>query len=294
MVLSFSAKAVLPAMVCGPLGEFIAKWVATTLPLLSIVGQTMTPTYVERQGPVFSSRTFEDFTLVKSSAKMVGGKALNCGNPCSGDYSSRSKKLGSGRHRWFITCPGCKWTTDYKTPDDAIISKEDADLIMKVPGADYMRTPFPVPIKVLQWKPPKTARSTSASSRTSANISATSSANPSPPATPVSLHDELQNDQTNSDPDLPGPKSTPKQRTAFAVIAASEMVPRCPKTQVPKRARVDSLAPEDAVDRGECGSRTVQRKRSRSCEFSRFSQIFRANRPTETYRTCLGRRKNLL
>jgi len=275
-------------MVCGPLGEFIAKWVATTLPLLSIIGQTMTLTYVERQGPVFSSRSFEDFTLVKSSALMVGGKALNCGHPCSATYLSKSKKLGNGRRRWYVTCPGCKWATSYGTPEDALISKEDASVIMKVPGADYLRTPFPVPIKVLQWFPPKTAPSTSTSSRTSANTSATSSAHPSPPATPVSTHDELQNDQANSDSDLSGLNSTPKQRTPFAVMTVGDMVPRRTKTQVPKRARVDSLAPEHAVDRGEGGSRTVQRKRSRSCELSRFSRIFSANRPAEAYRTGLG------
>lgn len=275
-------------MVCGPLGEFIAKWAATTLPLLSVIGQTMTTTYVERQGPVFSSRTFEDFTLVKSSAQMVGGKALNCGNRCAGNYSSRSKKLGKERRRWFITCSGCKWTTSYKTPDDALISKEDEDLIMKVPGADYMRTPFPIPIKVLQWMPPKTVPSTSASSHTSANASAASSAHPSPPGTPVSLHDELQNDQDDSDSNFSGPKPTPKQRIPFAAITAEEMLPRRPKPTVPKRARVDSLAPEDAANQGEGGSRTIQRKRSRSCEFSRFSQIFCANRPAEAYRMGLG------
>lgn len=96
---------------------------------------------------------------------------------------------------------------------------------------------------------------------------------------PASLHDQLQNNQTGSDSNLSQLQSTPKGQTVFAVTTTSEKVPRHTKAQVPKRAQVDCLAPEDAVNQGEGGSRAVQRKRSRNWEFSRLSQIFRTNRP---------------
>jgi len=246
-------------MVCGPLGEFVAKWAATTLPLLSIIGQTMTAAYVEKQGPVFSSRSFQDFTLVTSSARMVGGKAVYCVNNCSGGYSTTSEKRGRSRKKWNIACNACGWTASYVLPKDAEISEEDKDVITTVPGNNYHRTLFPVPRKVLQWSAPGTTTSAHTSSRTSANPSATSSAHPSPPTTPAALDSEVESNKASS---------TPKQRKPIAAMTIGEKVPRLPKTQLPKRARVDSLAPEDVVDRGEGTSKTVRRKRSRNCELS--------------------------
>ena len=141
----------IPAKVCSPLGEFVAKWVATTMPLLSIIGQVMTQAYIETAVPVFSSRSFKHFTLVKNGPLMVGGKKVACIGECQGGYSTKVESRSRTIVKWRVMCQVCKFYATYTLPDDSKVLEYDKEDIMPVANTTYIRTIFPIPIKRLEW-----------------------------------------------------------------------------------------------------------------------------------------------
>jgi hypothetical protein len=184
LVLSFGVKAVITATASSPLGNFLIRWVATTSPLMEIIGSTMTPDFVERLIPVFSSRSHDHFTLVNPSAVMVGGRRVVCPLGCNGLLDD--KKRGNG-HAFHISlkCLGCQYRATYVFPRDAAIMEGDSQTIIAVPNQAYLRTPFPVPLKPLEWtkmtpSPHATSRSNTPASLPIRKAPALTDKSPSP------------------------------------------------------------------------------------------------------------------
>ena len=156
VLLSFACRAVIPARVCGPLGELISKWVATSLPLMEIIGQTLTRPYVEDNRPVFSSREFPGFhfTLVGSGRALVGGLQAVCPNGCNEEIASSSNSArvdGKSARKYRFTCTKCGFIAKTKICNGEVPDYYRA-MVMKVPGAEYTRTRFPVPVRPLEWR----------------------------------------------------------------------------------------------------------------------------------------------
>ncbi|KAF9643093.1 hypothetical protein BDM02DRAFT_3132661 [Thelephora ganbajun] len=123
VVLSFGVKAVIPALICGPLPELVLQWAATTTPLVEIIGWVFSPAYVDLWMPVFSGLDFGHFTLLNRSNFVVRGQYIRCsGEGCpTSSLESTSKAMGHGQKKW------------------------------KIPGAEYYRTPYLVQTKRLEW-----------------------------------------------------------------------------------------------------------------------------------------------
>lgn len=318
-VVSFGIKAVIPAQVCGPLGAFVGKWVTTSLPLMTIIGQTMTTSYVEECSPVFSSRSFDfyHFTLIKKSALVVGGEQVVCINKCGTPLSTSSRKLGGMRYKWRIECSRCSFNTAYFFPDDAAIvyRGEDGvdrkkDGIEAVPGAEYLRTRFPIPVKNLAWVKPKVRTQQPSSSSTS--VVRTSSAPPprlttttallrpqevqkpkpansrsNPSTPPPSASSDDSADPSATAPSVPvGPRSPtvtrqdPSSKEVLlgpAPLDFAPLGPWLPRRTSPvrssKRDRGGSLAVETPSDMEEGSSKTVRRKKSRNCACLAFRLV---------------------
>jgi len=140
-------------MVSGPLPELIAKWVATPLPLMDIIADVMTPTYVESHSPVFSGPDFGHFTIITQSVSILGGREIVCDRcPRLHGLSLKVKKLGNDRQRWTAKCNSCDRITTFKLPDEDIIDERDEKVIMNVPGTNFLRTPYPPPTKSMAWR----------------------------------------------------------------------------------------------------------------------------------------------
>ena len=151
LLLSFARRAVVPAKVCGPLGELISKWVATTLPLMDIIGQTLTRSLVE-----FSSREFTGFhfTLVGSSRALVGGLQVVCSNGCGEQIASGSNAAqvdGKPARKYRFSCTKCGFIAKAKIRDGEV-PECYRDVIIKVPGVEYTWTQFPIPVRPLEWR----------------------------------------------------------------------------------------------------------------------------------------------
>ena len=136
ILLSFACRAVIPARVCGPLGELISKWVATSLPLMDIIGQTLTRPYVEDNQPVFSSQEFTGFhfTLVGSGRALVGGLQAVCPNGCNEEIASSSNSArvdGKSAWKYRFTCTKCRFIAKTK-----ICNGEDLPQGLNRPNGD--------------------------------------------------------------------------------------------------------------------------------------------------------------
>ena len=260
LILSFSIKAVLPGLVGGPLGDFLVKWVATTSPLMEVIGSTMTKQYVDRANPVFSSRHFGHFTLVSPSPTKIGGKMVVCPNECSGMLRTSSKSTKSSQ-RWTLTCNQCRFRAKYSLPGDDVIEEVDQGNIMPIPGQKYLRTKYPIPMKVLKWAPvePQTSSSTtsfatgdlpragdpwglrpspSMSTSTSPSPSPSPSARVSPPITPSPTILEVEELSPLPGPSPLGPVD--QMAALLSPVDLGPMIPRSrPQGQASKRVRND-------------------------------------------------------
>jgi hypothetical protein len=151
VVLSFCTLSLLPALVSSHVVPLLLQWVTTTLPLVKLIGQTVSPMMIEKLQPVFSSRVFEHFYLARRSPTIVGGRVVICNNDCVSDLSTCRK-----RSSWVVTCKGCFFTAMY-CDFQQTIAENDRGMIEEIPGLpDYIKTPYP-PLKMpLQWvKDPK-------------------------------------------------------------------------------------------------------------------------------------------
>lgn len=122
------------------------------MPLMEIIGQTMTSAYIEACTPVFSGQDFGHFTLVTNSVFILGGRQIRCDRCPSWNLSSSSSILGNERRKWTITCNFCNYTTRFKAPDDDQIHENDKEVVSKVPGGNYLRTPYPLLQARLSWR----------------------------------------------------------------------------------------------------------------------------------------------
>lgn len=160
LVVSFGIKAVIPAKICGPLGEFVHLWVGTTQPLLDTIHQTMTSAYVTCNVPVFSSHEYGHFTVVASDTTTVAGRVIRCVNRCPITLSGSSTTLGNGRLKWRIKCNTCTFFATYALPDTiSQILQEDIDPVERIGTWGYW-TSYPVKTHVLEWKQSQSANET--------------------------------------------------------------------------------------------------------------------------------------
>jgi hypothetical protein len=163
--MSFAIGSVVPMMVGGPLPELIMKWVGTPLSLMDIIAHTMTEKYVEAHIPVFSSKEWGHFTLIKNDLCVFGGRKITCDRcPATTPLQTRSNRMkdGSGRRRVTIACRSCGFATKYKLPGNGTggipIADGDKDYISRVAGTKLIRTPYPLLPALVTWaqKQPET------------------------------------------------------------------------------------------------------------------------------------------
>lgn len=153
LIISFAISAVVPVSLSGVIGQLLLKWIASTMPVMEIIGQTITPDFVESNHPVFSSRDWGHFTLANHSAVLIGGRQVTCVNGCNDKLRASRKKVSNRSAKWTVTCPGCKFQATYREPEDRQIEDRDKGKVLHVPHqSKYMRTPYPIERKTLQWK----------------------------------------------------------------------------------------------------------------------------------------------
>jgi hypothetical protein len=189
LVLSFATYSVLPALVSSYTAPLLLQWVACTLPLLELIGQTVSPMMIDKLQPVFSSRIFEHFYLAQKTSTRVRGRKIVCSNDCTADLGAVHK-----RNHWIVTCKGCNFTTMYRD-DQRTIAPNDQGAIEEVPGLpDYIKTPYPPWKMPLEWQKPIQQSNQSAPLTISRSVSADSTttqnsgfSGPSPVAVPSPL-----------------------------------------------------------------------------------------------------------
>ena len=151
-MISFGIPALTPSLVAGYMGHLVQHWVATLTPLPIIMGQVFSDNFVDTYYPVVSSREAGHFTVVRPSNFTIGGRRIVCHNRCSQRLSSKALTRSGGKKKWEITCPECQHRASYTDPDDLGIEERDKNDILKIPGAKFLRTPYPIPTKYLNWK----------------------------------------------------------------------------------------------------------------------------------------------
>ena len=275
LLVSFASRALLPAVAAASLPPFVNKWVATKSSVMEIIEATMTPTYINQARPVFSSRHMGHFTLVNPSPTMVGGKIVTCGGrDCCGELDSTCRGDG-GTTRWTLKCLSCNRKTSYKAPRDTMIDKEDEGQIMTFEDHAYFRTPFPIPIKIMDWVFISSTPSTPSSfdqlrvpyRHRTPSISASTSTSDSIQSSP-SLAPSLLG-VTGTSPDPPSQPAADVISDQLGPVDLGPMIPRKPRQQVYKRSRKSSGQGEGFL-LGEESLNQVKRKKSGSSNF-RFS-----------------------
>jgi hypothetical protein len=184
---------------------------------MNIIGQTLNAPYIEENHPVFSSRAFPKFhfTLVKSGGAWLNGLQAVCPNGCNAQISCGSKSAkvdGRPARKYRFVCSKCNFVSTSKIAEDQTIPKDYQDLVMKVPGVNYLRTQFPIPTMPLSWrnKGPSPIIEEEGPSVQAPSTSTPSSIPPSPPLTTASLL-ESEVEDTQEPPNL-----TPQQSEALA------------------------------------------------------------------------------
>jgi len=139
----------------GTIGTLLQAWLASAMPLIEIIGQTISPAFIDSHRPVFSGRTFGHFTLVQRSPLVIGGRQISCLSGCVDKLNTSHKVVSKSSSKWRIVCPRCKWSTSYTVPKDTGVEDQDRGKVLDIPHqAAYIRTPYPVEKKTLIWRPP--------------------------------------------------------------------------------------------------------------------------------------------
>lgn len=122
---------------------------------MTLIDNTMTPTFVDEVLPVFSSRSFDEFhfTIVRPSATMVGGKRIVCQTCRNGEFTTSIDAKSGGQVRWRVDCVGCSKRAIYRMPTAEEISEADKNTIMRFTANAYFRTRYPVPVSPIQFRP---------------------------------------------------------------------------------------------------------------------------------------------
>ena len=198
--------------------------------------------YVSQNRPVFSSRQFNGFhfTLVGKTRTVVGGLKAVCPNGCDEqqiDSGSNSAKLDKKRARiWRFSCNQCNFIA-YETLRKGDVPAAYQGVIMDVPGAEFLRTQFPIPKRALAWRkkinPPNGANSVS---RAPSISSAGSSATLQPAATSVP-----PKPATTSVPPKPATTSVPPKP------ATTSVPPKPAVASVPRKPAATSIPPRPAA-----------------------------------------------
>jgi hypothetical protein len=251
----------------------------------------MTPDFVERLIPVFSSRSHDHFTLVNPSPVMVGGRRAVCPHKCSGLLDDKKRGSGSSFHV-SLKCLGCRYKATYSFPRDAAIMEGDSQTIFAVPNQAYLRTPFPVPVKPLDWSKMTPSSHGSSTSQALAppptrKTPALTDKSPSPYLTtnplahsskrlgaPTPSSSSSRSSSVMTSP-APTPVSPPSPMVAredeqpdpveevMEMLAPVELGPMVPRN-LPRHAQGVKRVRQDT------GSQVIKKKKSRNCRDSPF------------------------
>ena len=107
VILSFAVTGATRRVLTGPLSSLVTKWVTMPLPLMDVIGQTITGDYIWDCCPVFSSSEFGHFTLVNKSILVVGRRRIECGTCEVPQVPSTACRHAGSKHEWSITCKSC-------------------------------------------------------------------------------------------------------------------------------------------------------------------------------------------
>lgn len=219
----------------------------------------MTNQHISDSSPVFSSRSFDPyhFTLVNQTPTFVGGRQIICQNRCGGLLQASSTKVGNNRKKWRIACPECFFQTSYFWPDETKVEGLEEYGISAVPGAPYLRTRFPVPVKALTWKKNKAKEAkkakkmqpppVSASPSPSPMTSAAASPLPSPRLTPTpNLPKEVQVMADGTLAGLLPPPPPDASKGASLTVPRSSGSIRIPPRATREQARLSKKPPGPA------------------------------------------------
>jgi hypothetical protein len=139
VLLSFDPGSRVPQW--DPVLRFITDWITTPIPLMETIAASLNGDFLEDCNPIFSSKAYGHFGIMKDSFPVFGGRRLKCGR-CPLSSLQQIPQTTAVTHTIFVQCDSCGSQARFLDTDEQLVKENDEAVIMDL-GNQIYRTPWP-------------------------------------------------------------------------------------------------------------------------------------------------------